>query len=495
MHTRFTPFQWVLIAGVILAALAVLGRVFGPSADTLLGQAAGGAGNGYCCAVPGSQQACTVTTAAQCASGGVFIAGTTPANQGTCQTACQFQGSQQPGQGQAPAAGGAQTETDCPPEYTLTGSTNYTFDNGVLTAPTGVAVSCPSPGAGWSQVSKTCMGNDGPQGGNVCHTEMCLWKRPTTMPLAYAITHAGHTQEPFVSDTTCNNTSPGAGYRLKARFCGWLSTGPTGCQSDYCLWEKPGVTVSQDLMLTISATDYYAINVAPPAVPCSSSPPGINYALLSEQCLISYGEGCHVYECAWQKIIKTQNCPNVSPTGGGSSSSGGNSSGGALSSSARSGSVSSSAGSAASSAGGSSARSFSSRASSSRASSSLRSGGSSSRGGSSTSAACGNGRVEGSEQCDDSNRRGGDGCSAQCAVEDGWQCLSSVPGNLGSLSDCNPFCGDGIRVGPERCDDGNRVNGDGCSAVCQIEQGFMCNATSSSSSRSGGLNPSSLFGS
>ena len=34
-------------------------------------------------------------------------------------------------------------------------------------------------------------------------------------------------------------------------------------------------------------------------------------------------------------------------------------------------------------------------------------------------------------------------------------------------------CGDGIVVN-EACDDGNNVDGDGCSATCKIEPGFMC---------------------
>ena len=39
---------------------------------------------------------------------------------------------------------------------------------------------------------------------------------------------------------------------------------------------------------------------------------------------------------------------------------------------------------------------------------------------------------------------------------------------------CFEICGDGKNFGKYECDDGNQVNGDGCSASCQIEEGFGC---------------------
>ena len=57
---------------------------------------------------------------------------------------------------------------------------------------------------------------------------------------------------------------------------------------------------------------------------------------------------------------------------------------------------------------------------------------------------CGNGVVEGSEECD-----GGAGCEATC--------------------DRVPTCGDGHLDGTEACDDGNLMDGDGCSATCALE--------------------------
>ena len=40
------------------------------------------------------------------------------------------------------------------------------------------------------------------------------------------------------------------------------------------------------------------------------------------------------------------------------------------------------------------------------------------------------------------------------------------------------ICGDGIKNSSEICDDGNTVNGDGCSRSCQIEIGLMCSGRS-----------------
>src|SRR5690606_22003285 len=81
--------------------------------------------------------------------------------------------------------------------------------------------------------------------------------------------------------------------------------------------------------------------------------------------------------------------------------------------------------------------------------------------------ACGDGRLGGSEQCDDSNVMSGDGCSESCQLEAGWDC-SQVGGK------CTALCGDSMIVGLEDCDDGNTASGDGCSATCRSELGFEC---------------------
>jgi cysteine-rich repeat protein len=59
-------------------------------------------------------------------------------------------------------------------------------------------------------------------------------------------------------------------------------------------------------------------------------------------------------------------------------------------------------------------------------------------------ARCGDGKVEGGEECD-----GGAGCTATC--------------------DRVQLCGDGFIDAPETCDDGNTAAGDGCGATCAIE--------------------------
>jgi cysteine-rich repeat protein len=66
---------------------------------------------------------------------------------------------------------------------------------------------------------------------------------------------------------------------------------------------------------------------------------------------------------------------------------------------------------------------------------------------------CGDSYVDDNEQCDDGNNTDGDGCSAICELE-------QTP---------DAYCGD-FKVDPgEQCDDGNILNGDGCSYLCQFE--------------------------
>ena len=81
---------------------------------------------------------------------------------------------------------------------------------------------------------------------------------------------------------------------------------------------------------------------------------------------------------------------------------------------------------------------------------------------------CGDGAIEGDEECDDDGTDEGDGCSDTCTVEEGFDCDSSSP------SVCSAVCGDGIILGAEECDDDDADDDDGCSASCTLEDGFVC---------------------
>jgi fibro-slime domain-containing protein len=87
---------------------------------------------------------------------------------------------------------------------------------------------------------------------------------------------------------------------------------------------------------------------------------------------------------------------------------------------------------------------------------------------------CGDKVIEGSEGCDDGNTTPGDGCSPTCHAE---------PSCSPATGTCESKCGDGIVVpaqpdGPVApggaCDDGNTISGDGCSADCKVEPGYQC---------------------
>ena len=56
----------------------------------------------------------------------------------------------------------------------------------------------------------------------------------------------------------------------------------------------------------------------------------------------------------------------------------------------------------------------------------------------SAAGACGNGRIDDNEGCDDGNTKAGDGCDATCNVEPGWVCP-----NAGLRCEAAK-CGDGI---------------------------------------------------
>lgn len=86
-------------------------------------------------------------------------------------------------------------------------------------------------------------------------------------------------------------------------------------------------------------------------------------------------------------------------------------------------------------------------------------------------AVCGDGKREGDEACD----LGADnflsrGCTPDCQIE---LTCNRPAGQLGNA--CTASCGSGMLLDDGReCDDGNLVDGDGCSSGCAVEPGWTC---------------------
>jgi len=107
--------------------------------------------------------------------------------------------------------------------------------------------------------------------------------------------------------------------------------------------------------------------------------------------------------------------------------------------------------------------------------------------------ACGDGRRDFGEYCDDGNLNPSDGCTERCAVTPGYTCPSE-----GALCQRIAWCGDGARGNGEQCDDGSACEdettacleaedcegigggtcaprgGDGCTSTCAIEADHTC---------------------
>lgn len=89
---------------------------------------------------------------------------------------------------------------------------------------------------------------------------------------------------------------------------------------------------------------------------------------------------------------------------------------------------------------------------------------------------CGNSRIDGPEICDES-----DGLS-------GWDCTEG--GELACSDDCSSRvcsqgvlyegeCGDGVKQPEEDCDDDNSQDSDGCNSACEVEPGYNCSGSPS----------------
>ncbi|HEX2689435.1 MAG TPA: DUF4215 domain-containing protein [Kofleriaceae bacterium] len=117
---------------------------------------------------------------------------------------------------------------------------------------------------------------------------------------------------------------------------------------------------------------------------------------------------------------------------------------------------------------------------------------------------CGDGVVAAGEECDDGNMVNGDGCDSNCkftclssdakrncapadacagqgVCTDAHVCAAGTPlpdghtcgtgANLCSAGVCtSPLCGNNVLDVGEECDDGNKLNLDGCDSACKVEQ-------------------------
>lgn len=84
---------------------------------------------------------------------------------------------------------------------------------------------------------------------------------------------------------------------------------------------------------------------------------------------------------------------------------------------------------------------------------------------------CGNSKIDDNEACDDGNAVGGDGCTALCQIENEYACETP-----GEACVSTAACGDGIlSVSMEICDDGNTDDDDGCRGDCSgVDEGWQC---------------------
>ena len=75
------------------------------------------------------------------------------------------------------------------------------------------------------------------------------------------------------------------------------------------------------------------------------------------------------------------------------------------------------------------------------------------------------------KDCDDGNSVEDDGCTSLCNINTGWICEN---GTATTPDTCTEICGDGYDYHTYPCDDGNLDDGDGCDANCQVETGWTC---------------------
>ena len=89
---------------------------------------------------------------------------------------------------------------------------------------------------------------------------------------------------------------------------------------------------------------------------------------------------------------------------------------------------------------------------------------------------CGDGQMTSGEGCDLGSMNGerDSGCSKCCMVSPGYKCWRDEMAYCGACDPTVSTCGDGAPGGCENCDDANTQDGDGCSSECTIEKGYEC---------------------
>jgi len=102
-------------------------------------------------------------------------------------------------------------------------------------------------------------------------------------------------------------------------------------------------------------------------------------------------------------------------------------------------------------------------------------GGGANVGGANVSDCCGNGIKASNEECDDGNLINGDGCSRCCTTEQGYDCSTEIC-SCKAPENPSDVCGDGEVTDGEACDSGvmNGEPSDGCSECCLVKLGWKC---------------------
>lgn len=495
---------WLALGGILVLFLFSLAAL-SPHLR-LLGQVVPPPATGYCCDVPGSKNTCVLKDPATCPAPGIFVAGVGVPSKDACQNlicgvagpavcgdaklqtgeqcddgntvagdgcsdTCQFEGPPPPGGPVAPQCSDTKdndvdglidsndlgcyvagnydpaktSESDpvCSDEYAMIIVSNgWAEDRGTFPYRAGgQQVVCWGLGGGYTLASAACLFN--PYG--ACYSLACLYKRPTSRPLAYTATRWGYSS-PVEGHVSCmqQSQSPPPGYTLKSWGCA-IYDNKGECISDVCFWEKAGVTTSSDLMLTSVGGAIFG-----PSQSCyPSTDPGAPYNIVTGMCMLSLRAVCSNSVCLWQKDVKTELClPPITCSNGvinpGEQCDDGNT------------------------ASGDGCSFLCTIETSTCASGTICPTGAPCPANGVCPNLCGNAVLDAGEQCDDGNQVNADSCTNACL-------FPCVPGTVcpdGQVCPangvCPSSCGNGVVDPGEQCDLGlfNGLSNSGCSATC-----------------------------